>query len=127
MLRLSLLPLLLLAACTSSEMFDPPPATVRDRLVNDGAALAVAGEHSTGSIIGRRWRASWDDFAVELGVGAGDLAVSADAAGRLRVDELAFDLAPIDLSEMIFDEPTRLVDLHVALAADAPVADTTWH
>jgi hypothetical protein len=125
--RLPFVPLFVLAACTSSEMFDPPPATVRDRLTTDGADLAVAGDHSTGSIVARLWSANWEDYAVELALGGGEVAVSADAVGGLRVDELALDLAPIDLSARVFDEPTRLVDLHVALAADAPVADTTWH
>jgi hypothetical protein len=121
------LPILFLAACTSSEAFDPPPASVRDRLAADGASLVVVGDHSTGSIVARLWRATWEDYAVELGVGAGEIAVSADAAGGLVVEELTLDLAPIDLSTEVFDEPTRLVDLHVSLATAPPVAATTWH
>lgn len=127
MLRLTLVAPFLAAGCTSSEAFDPPPASVRDRLVTDGASLVVTAEHSTGSIVARLWRANWQDYTVQLGIGEGQIALSADAAGDLVVDDLDFDLAPIELSTEVFDEPTRLVDLHVELVADAPTAVTTWH
>jgi hypothetical protein len=99
---------------------------VRQLLATDGATLAVSGPASTGAIVARLWRTNWQDYPVVLGIGDGEVALSADAAGDLVVEDLGFALAPIELSDQIFDEPTALVDLRVDLAADAAPAPTTW-
>lgn len=116
----------ILAACTSSPAGAPPAASVRDLLTTDGAMLAVSPTASDGAITARLWSTQWEDSAVELAITGGELAVSANDGGRVALDAVAVDLAPIALSAEVFDEPTRLVDLHAELAADPPLADTTW-
>lgn len=121
-----LVSILALAACGSSPAGSPPAGSVRDMLATDGAVLAVSPTASNGAIVARLFRSNWEDNPVALAITGGQLAVSANDAGRISLDEVAVDLAPIALSADVFDEPTRLVDLHAELAADAPWADTTW-
>lgn len=103
----------------------PAPGSVRAALVDAGAALAVS-PRSGGEVTARVWRGGWQAGQVDLAVAGGDLLLSADRDGRLRVDELALALAPVPLPDEVFGQPARLTDLAVELAADAAPAPTRW-
>ncbi len=115
-------------ACTS-EPLGPPlpdaPATVRDQLMAGGVGLAVAPDPSAGTVTARQWRGHWEAGALTIAVDGGDLALSADRDGALRVDELRVALAPIGLPDAVFGEPAQLTDLALELADAAP-ARATW-
>jgi hypothetical protein len=114
------------AACTTSVPAGPPPAsTVRDLLATEGASLAITSD-SAGSLIARFWEDGWEDQPVDLGIGGGALVVSLDHVGRLIVEDLDVALAPLELSDDVFDEPARLVDLRAELAMTTPIAPITW-
>jgi hypothetical protein len=128
MRRLALTSVLLAAtaACTTSVPGGPPPATtVRDLLAAEGASLAITSD-SAGSIVARFWEDGWEDQPVDLGISGGVLVVSLDHVGRLIVEDLDVSLAPLELSDDVFDEPARLVDLRAELAMATPIAPITW-
>ena len=75
--------------------------------------------------------ASVDDGAVQdaarvtLPATAGTAAVRADG-DQLRLDDLAIDLADVELPAAIAPAGTRLTDLHLRLVAPVTTADADW-
>lgn len=116
--------MLLATACTEVPSSGPSYDSVRERLSAEPTSLYVHDETSSGSITARRRIGDgWDGGATDLAILRGYIRASIDDSGRLAIQRLEVDLAPIQLS--VFERPARLQDVHVRLPTPVE-ADVVW-
>lgn len=127
-MRLVLPSLALFAACTSplADAPDPPPASVRARLAEDGARLLMSAPDSAGTVmVQRKITNGWETGLADLAVEFGELAISADDAGDVSIEALSIALEPIEIPASVFNREAQLSHVRATLARPARVT-TTW-
>jgi hypothetical protein len=131
MRTLSFVPVILLGACTGAQLDDPAANSVRERLAGE-TSLAVSAD-STGTIsAARRSDGMWIPGVTDLRIDAGELVLSADDNGHVRIESLALDIGPIAIPEGLLGYPVELTDIHLGLVEPAKVVvvwedDNTGH
>lgn len=116
--------ILFTTACTNVPVNGPTFDSVRERLTSQSTWLFVRDEASTGSITARRRVGeAWNGGTTELTIERGYVQLSMDDSGRLAINRLALDLAPIELG--LFEKPAQLQDVQVRLAEPVQ-GDVVW-
>lgn len=111
-------------ACTNVPINGPTYDSVRERLTEAPTSLYVHDETSSGSITARRRVGDgWDSGTTAMTIERGYVRTAIDGNGRLAIQRLELDLAPIQLG--VFEKPTQLQDVHVRLAKPVQ-AEAVW-
>ena len=110
--------LFVLSACSTQlgEPPAPPPATVRERLV-EPTRLQVAAAESGGAVTAeRKVGTGWETGLVDLGIENGELIVSSDANDALTVDGMQIVFKPLDIPQGVFgDTHAQLTNVRLEL------------
>ncbi|MDQ3301427.1 MAG: hypothetical protein M3619_33005 [Myxococcota bacterium] len=129
-MRIATVLFLVCAACNSEgdgPPDRPPPASVRERVEAGETRLQISAADSAGTITARRKVAggAWEVGLADLAIDHGELVISADAAGTITLDRLAFTFAPIVIPPGVFAYDAALTNVRARLAKPAR-AMTRW-
>jgi hypothetical protein len=105
-----------------------PPASVRERLVEQPTRLMISTAESAGTITAERRvsGSTWETGLVDLQIDQGEVVASADAAtGNVTIESLSFTLKPIAIPETVFNRAAQLSNVRGVLKAPARVM-TAW-
>lgn len=122
--------LVCLAACNTQVVDSPesPPATVRERLSQDGARMLWNAGDSAGAITVQRrlGGGAWEAGLVDLKIHQGEVVASADPeTGAITIEKLSFQLEDIAIPASVFNREASLSKVRAELTAPAHV-DTVW-
>ena len=118
-------PLLFLLGCGDDLVVQPAAETLREHLATETALVVSPPDSSGGLTAERRTTTGWEAGFVELELAGGDVAVLAEPSGTLLVQELAIDLAPIEIPSSVIGRGAALTDVHLELVAPTRVP-ATW-
>ena len=128
-MRVQSLLLVVLAACNTQIVESPesPPASVRERLSEDGARILWNAGESAGAITVQRrlGGGGWEAGLVDLTVDHGEVVASADETGTITIERLSFQLEDIAIPESVFNRQASLSKVRAELTAPVRV-ETVW-
>ena len=129
-MRVGSLLLVCLAACNTQvvDSAESPPASVRERLSEDGARMLWNAGDSAGTITVQRrlGGGAWEAGLVDLKIDQGEVVASADpVTGTITIERLTFQLEDIAIPESVFNREAALSKVRAQLRAPA-IVETVW-
>lgn len=107
---------------------EPPPESVRERLMTDPPRLLWNAGESAGSITVQRrlGGGAWEAGLADLAIDQGEIVTSADPdTGEVTIEKLSFTLEDIEIPATVFNRQASLSNVRAELAAPA-VVTTAW-
>lgn len=112
------------SACTNVPVNENSYDSVRERLTTVPTSLYVRDEASAGTITARRRVGDgWSEGSTPITIERGYVRAAIDDTGRLAIQRLELDFAPIQLG--VFEKPAELQDVHVRLPTPVQ-GDMVW-